>query len=206
MGIYVKNKVHRSRFHQDDYVWDSHARSVFSMFFQSKGCQVLSNDGSVTGDVDWSATDLKVVFPDGVSCFVEVETKLDAYKDRYLRDGIHFTFRKVYESFHSKKYSPSSVIFGMTNRDGDDFLLVRGQYAHLAYQIWPERDGFGKVAPTPGFVKPAHGCHPLAKYTKRDRNVPEDFCSIAYARADRWHVQPSGKWLKTDPCDKKFLS
>lgn len=206
MSVYVRDGVRKSHFDEAAFGrWDAHARSVFSMFFQSRtpSWQVYNNDNSVKGQTDYDSTDIRIVGPNGHPFNLEVETKLSGFTDYYLKQGVHVPWRKIQKAFEIKKYNPSNFLIGMTNKDGNQILLIKGHYAYLAHLLWPDSSE-SNPARLPDFKKPEHGCFPIEKETYRDRSKSEDFCSIHYDRITRYS-KINGVWRVTKKSDGKFM-
>lgn len=196
-SVYTKNNANRSHFDKNSYIkWDNHARSVFYNFFKLRhGWQVFCNDGKDKSQINFTSTDLLIQSPLGKRVNLEVEVKVKGFELKYLKEGIHFTWRKAESACLNSKSNGSDFIFGMTNDKGNKIILVNGIDIYNAWKIWPEYHGYGKSNSSKNFVMPEHKCFPVCKYTYRDSSKPEHFVSINWNNAYYFELQ-DGKWRR----------
>lgn len=207
VGVYQKNGASVSRFSKKYYdEWDEHGRKVCENFFSNyKKWQIVNNDGKGSPLLNPCDTDLRVKTKNNQVAYVECETKRSGFKPEYLEKGIHYTWRKISGIFGHKKREPKKTLFVTVNADGDQLVLVRGQYLYLAYKIWPNYAGFGNLDSTFNFKVPEHECYPIYKSTYRGQD-PEHFVSISWDRCMHFKFdKQKNNWIKIKDSDKKYL-
>lgn len=203
MSVFVRNGVYRSHFKKKDYIeCDQKARDAVRDFFSNSGIKIICNDGKSGDKIDYFATDLLAKDSYGKNLYIEVEIKREGWK--YIKNGVHFTFRKADAAFRKHKYNPEEIVFISLNDTCDELVAASGIYMKRAWNLWPEYEGFREVKSSKDFSRPLHGCYPVKKLTVRDKSNPEHFIQIAWDRLSYWK-KIKDKWFCIKKSDKKFI-
>ncbi len=183
IGTYEKDGNLLSRFNQKEYdLCDESARSITQKFFETRGCTVCENDGKFAGNVDYSASDLKIVKNSQI-WYVETEIKKGQTNWDYVKEGVHFPIRK---SKQVEKHT--KIIFAMISDYYPEILLVQGNFFRLAIEHNKKYGyaGFKSMSDSDNFIMPDHRCHVVRKGA-RGRGIG-DFIEIPYRYISVYNV------------------
>lgn len=165
-------------------------REVAVEFWQSRGGVIVDAD-KIHGKVNYDLADFLVSVNQEM---FEIEPEVKSNRDwKYIPMGIHIPHRKGDYVLNARVPLTNWFHF-MVKEDRSEIVVTNASVLKLAFEH-PGVKGIGRIASSPDFIVPIHGCCTVSKWCRQRNNKWEEdtFLEIPIKYTDRYNLDVDTK-------------